>query len=44
MFLNINFGNILKMADQFGVLPGGKQTNTAEKSNPINENSVGKKW
>ena len=23
---NINFGNILKMADQFGVLPGGKQT------------------
>ena len=23
---NINFGNILKMADQFGVLPGGRQT------------------
>jgi len=37
---NINFGNILKMADQFGVLPGGKQTNTAEKSNPINENTL----
>ena len=25
---NINFGNILKMADQFGVLPGGRQTTT----------------
>jgi DNA-binding ferritin-like protein (Dps family) len=37
---NINFGNILKMADQFGVLPGGKQTNTAEKSNPINESTL----
>lgn len=23
---NINFGNILKMADQFGVLPGGRET------------------
>ena len=25
---NINFGNILKMADQFGVLPGGRQTSS----------------
>ena len=34
---NINFGNILKMADQFGVLPGGKQTtndNTNDNTNP----------
>jgi DNA-binding ferritin-like protein (Dps family) len=30
---NINFGNILKMADQFGVLPGGKQT-TNDNTNP----------
>ena len=37
---NINFGNILKMADQFGVLPGGKQTNTVEKSHSINENTL----
>ena len=37
---NINFGNILKMADQFGVLPGGKQTNTTEKLNSINENTL----
>jgi hypothetical protein len=37
---NINFGNILKMADQFGVLPGGKQTNTVEKSHSTNENTL----
>ena len=37
---NINFGNILKMADQFGVLPGGKQTNTTEKSHSTNENTL----
>ena len=30
---NINFGNILKMADQFGVLPGGRQTTDRETTN-----------
>jgi hypothetical protein len=35
---NINFGNILKMADQFGVLPGGRQT-TSDKET-TNDNTT----
>jgi DNA-binding ferritin-like protein (Dps family) len=35
---NINFGNILKMADQFGVLPGGKQTTSDRETTNDNTN------